>query len=109
MDHPINMPSTHLDSGVTTNHRPQIYQQETETQAERSWAQKRPTDQQRTVDSSTGRAKSHSETSPQRGNWEWDERTGRANSKRFVDGMASLTSDSNEAGYLGKNSSPGYM
>lgn len=42
------------------------------------------------------------ETSPLSGNWEWDERTGRANGNKFVDGMASLTSDPNEGGYLGK-------
>lgn len=41
------------------------------------------------------------ESSPLSGNWEWDERAGRANSNRFVDGMASLTSDPNGSGYLG--------
>jgi hypothetical protein len=42
------------------------------------------------------------ESSPLSGNWEWDERAGRANGNEFVDGMASLTSDPNGGGYLGK-------
>ncbi|KAJ5743810.1 hypothetical protein N7533_008680 [Penicillium manginii] len=41
------------------------------------------------------------ESSPLSGNWEWDERAGRANGNEFVDGMASLTSDPNGGGYLG--------
>lgn len=35
-------------------------------------------------------------------NFEWDERNGNAAGGKFVDGMASLTSNSNEGGYLGK-------
>lgn len=46
------------------------------------------------------------ESSPSSGNWEWDERAGRANGNRFVDGMASLTSDPNDGGYLVKKPSP---
>jgi transcriptional regulatory protein GAL4 len=34
-------------------------------------------------------------------NFEWDERSGRPNGGKFVDGMGSLTSESNEGGYLG--------
>lgn len=41
------------------------------------------------------------ETPPSSGSFEWDERTGKASGDRFVDGMASLTSRSNEGGYLG--------
>lgn len=41
------------------------------------------------------------ETPPSSGSFEWDERTGKANGDKFVDGMASLTSRSNEGGYLG--------
>ena len=44
------------------------------------------------------------ETPPSSGSFEWDERTGKANGDRFVDGMASLTSRSNEGGYLGMDS-----
>lgn len=35
-------------------------------------------------------------------NFEWDERSGNVAGDKFVDGMASLTSNSNEGGYLGK-------
>lgn len=41
------------------------------------------------------------ETPPSSGSFEWDERTGKASGDKFVDGMASLTSRSNEGGYLG--------
>lgn len=41
------------------------------------------------------------EAPPSSGSFEWDERTGKASGDRFVDGMASLTSRSNEGGYLG--------
>ena len=41
------------------------------------------------------------ETPPSSGSFEWDERTGKASGDRFVNGMASLTSRSNEGGYLG--------
>ncbi|XHG01701.1 hypothetical protein AWENTII_005070 [Aspergillus wentii] len=41
------------------------------------------------------------ETPPASGGFEWDERTGKASGDKFVDGMASLTSRSNEGGYLG--------
>lgn len=41
------------------------------------------------------------ETPPSSSSFEWDERTGKASGDRFVDGMASLTSRSNEGGYLG--------
>lgn len=41
------------------------------------------------------------ETPPSSNSFEWDERTGKPNGDRFVDGMASLTSDANEGGYLG--------
>ncbi|KAJ5083035.1 Zn(II)2Cys6 transcription factor [Penicillium argentinense] len=41
------------------------------------------------------------ESSPSSGNWEWDERTSRTCGDKFVDGMASLTSNSHEGGYLG--------
>lgn len=41
------------------------------------------------------------ETPPSSSNFEWDERAGTAGGDRFVDGMASLTSRSNEGGYLG--------
>lgn len=41
------------------------------------------------------------ETPPSSNSFEWDERTGKASGDRFVDGMASLTSDANEGGYLG--------
>lgn len=41
------------------------------------------------------------ETPPSATNFEWDERTGGASAGQFVDGMASLTSRSNEGGYLG--------
>ncbi|EAU37638.1 conserved hypothetical protein [Aspergillus terreus NIH2624] len=44
------------------------------------------------------------ETPPSSSNFEWDERTGAGNGDRFVDGMASLTSKSNEGGYLGSAS-----
>lgn len=47
------------------------------------------------------------ETPPSSGSFEWDERTGKASGDRFVDGMASLTSRSNEGGYLGIY--PGYL
>lgn len=42
------------------------------------------------------------ETPPSSSNFEWDERNGNAAGGKFVDGMASLTSNSNEGGYLGK-------
>lgn len=41
------------------------------------------------------------ETPPSSSNFEWDERAGTVGGDRFVDGMASLTSRSNEGGYLG--------
>jgi hypothetical protein len=41
------------------------------------------------------------ETPPSSNSFEWDERTGKPNGDRFVDGMASLASDANEGGYLG--------
>lgn len=41
------------------------------------------------------------EAPPSSGSFEWDERTGKTSGDRFVDGMASLTSRSNEGGYLG--------
>ncbi|KAF9886904.1 lactose regulatory protein lac9 and GAL4-like protein [Aspergillus nanangensis] len=44
------------------------------------------------------------ETPPSSSNFEWDERAGTAGGDRFVDGMASLTSRSNEGGYLGSAS-----
>lgn len=42
------------------------------------------------------------ETPPSSSNFEWDERNGNAAGGKFIDGMASLTSNSNEGGYLGK-------
>ncbi|KAL1885445.1 hypothetical protein Plec18167_000939 [Paecilomyces lecythidis] len=53
------------------------------------------------VQQSPGQDGAPLETSPSSGNWEWDERTGSANGDKFVDGMASLTSNANEGGYLG--------
>ncbi|KAL4886125.1 fungal-specific transcription factor domain-containing protein [Aspergillus karnatakaensis] len=44
------------------------------------------------------------ETPPSPSNFEWDERVGTAGGGKFVDGMASLTSRSNEGGYLGSAS-----
>ncbi|PLB44509.1 hypothetical protein P170DRAFT_450591 [Aspergillus steynii IBT 23096] len=44
------------------------------------------------------------ETPPASNNFEWDERMGAGGGDRFVDGMASLTSSSNEGGYLGSAS-----
>ncbi|KAL4866023.1 hypothetical protein BDV12DRAFT_210748 [Aspergillus spectabilis] len=44
------------------------------------------------------------ETPPTPSNFEWDERVGTAGGGKFVDGMASLTSRSNEGGYLGSAS-----
>ncbi|KAL4918384.1 fungal-specific transcription factor domain-containing protein [Aspergillus aurantiobrunneus] len=44
------------------------------------------------------------ETPPSSSNFEWDERAGTVGGDRFVDGMASLTSRSNEGGYLGSAS-----
>ncbi|KAJ5621369.1 hypothetical protein N7528_006152 [Penicillium herquei] len=41
------------------------------------------------------------ETPPSSNSFEWDERTGKPSGDKFVDGMASLTSDANEGGYLG--------
>jgi transcriptional regulatory protein GAL4 len=41
------------------------------------------------------------ESPPTSGDFEWDERSGRPNGDRFVDGMATLTGDSNDGGYLG--------
>ncbi|KAJ5707383.1 hypothetical protein N7488_007184 [Penicillium malachiteum] len=41
------------------------------------------------------------ETPPSSNNFEWDGRTGKPSGDKFVDGMASLTSDANEGGYLG--------
>lgn len=45
------------------------------------------------------------ETPPSSNNFEWDERPGKVTGDRFVDGMASLTSGSNEGGYLGMDRS----
>ncbi|KAL3482895.1 fungal-specific transcription factor domain-containing protein [Aspergillus germanicus] len=44
------------------------------------------------------------ETPPSSRNFEWDERAGATGGDKFVDGMASLTSRSNEGGYLGSAS-----
>ncbi|KAL2838440.1 fungal-specific transcription factor domain-containing protein [Aspergillus pseudoustus] len=44
------------------------------------------------------------ETPPSSSNFEWDERAGATGGDKFVDGMASLTSRSNEGGYLGSAS-----
>ena len=41
------------------------------------------------------------ETPPSLNSFEWDERSGNAGGDKFVDGMASLTSDANQGGYLG--------
>ncbi|KAL4890120.1 hypothetical protein BDV59DRAFT_185293 [Aspergillus ambiguus] len=56
------------------------------------------------VSRSVGTSALSLETPPSSTNFEWDERTGSANGDRFVDGMASLTSRSNEGGYLGSAS-----
>lgn len=42
------------------------------------------------------------ETPPTSSNFEWDERIDAGGGSRFIDGMASLTSNLNEGGYLGK-------
>ena len=53
---------------------------------------------------STGQSAIALETPPSSNNFEWDERSGKVNGDKFVDGMASLTSDANESGYLGTSS-----
>lgn len=49
----------------------------------------------------TGGSTFSMEMPPSSGNFEWDERSGKPSGDKFVDGMASLTSGSNEGGYLG--------
>lgn len=43
------------------------------------------------------------ERPPASGSFEWDERSGQPGGEKFVDGMGSLTSDTDGSGYLGIN------
>ncbi|KAF2491811.1 hypothetical protein BU16DRAFT_621315 [Lophium mytilinum] len=65
-------------------------------------ARHRPSSSRQTPSSESTKAQALIlETPPASGDFDWDERTGRQNGDQFVDGMASLTSNSNGGGYLG--------
>lgn len=101
-NHSVGISDSFLHSGVTTNNRRQHDEPKMNHNMEMFQTPLRSPGRQEPASGSVDSINMPLEASPLSGNWEWDERAGRTNGNRFVDGMASLTSNSNDGGYLGE-------